>query len=405
MHQNLIETTVFLITLIALATGFIFLFSSKTSNLPMVKTFKESTTIRLITSGISVILAWISPWTSLKVMLFILAFILLISIFPIRKGKSSSLLTILIISFVILFIIPIFIAPILFMTNLGVRTSISNDNGIEINMPGIHIKVPQSSLSDDNISKKDNGIEINMPGLHINVPQSSLFDDNISKRETVLPDTFINIDNINNISIKIPTEAIELEFVENDNTLAYSSELIQKTEKDTIYLQPLFSTKNKTYVIKIGTQTAKELNIDCESIKITGNGNLKNIYINSTETKINANIQAENNMNINSVGFDLNGILKGKNLNLDTTGTNINGELNFYNMIINSTGANINIKSNFKNFNINSTSINGKIEILNSKSENANLKIDTLGGNLKIVNKNNSPVDIKTSGFINLIRE
>lgn len=70
MNQNLIETIVFLVAFVALVTGFIFLFSSKTSNLPIVKTFKESATIRVAASGVSILLAWISPWISLKVLLF-----------------------------------------------------------------------------------------------------------------------------------------------------------------------------------------------------------------------------------------------------------------------------------------------------------------------------------------------
>ncbi|SHE44814.1 hypothetical protein SAMN02745195_00390 [Thermoanaerobacter uzonensis DSM 18761] len=407
MNQNIIETIVFLVTFIALVTGFIFLFSSKTSNLPMVKTFKESTTIRVTTSVVSILLAWISPFVSLKVLLFIVSFILLISIFPFKIKKASSIIAIIVILFVILSISALLLAPFLFMTNLSIinsnTKSTDGTDGIEINLPGIHIKVPQNYLFEEKTSTKNNDIEINMPALHIKVPQESFFDNNISK-DKILPDSTVNIESISTINIKIPSQDVELELVENDNTLAYPSHLIQKTEKDIMHLQATFSGNN-TYVIQIGTQTLKKLNIDCNSLTIIGNGSLKNLNINSTKTKINANIQIENNININSTGFDLNGKLKGKNLNLNTTGSNIKGELDFDKIILDATGVNIDIKSKFNNFNINATSLNGTLEILNALDETGKFYIDTTGGSLKIINKNNAPIDIKNSGIINLIRE
>ncbi|MDK2814298.1 MAG: hypothetical protein PWP18_211 [Thermoanaerobacter sp.] len=375
MNQNLIETIVFLVAFVALVTGFIFLFSSKTSNLPIVKTFKESATIRVAASGVSILLAWISPWISLKVLLFILSFVLLISIFPIRKGLSSSLSIVLLVLFIMVITVPI-LGMGLFFTN--VKTKTIKDNGTKIDIPGIHINIPP-----------------------ITIPNSSNYD--LRPHENFLPDKSISVKDIDSISIKVSSE-IELELVEGD-TLSYPSRLIETGDNKVLHLEEFSPIKNSTYVIKLGTSLAKNLDIDCTSVKIIGSGNIKDIHINSVGTTINADIVSENNIYINTVGFDLNGKLKGKNLNLNTTGSNIKGELDFDKIILDATGVNIDIKSKFNNFNINATSLNGTLEILNTSDETGEFYIDATGGSLKIINKSKAPIDIKNLGIIKLIRE
>lgn len=375
MNQNLIETIVFLVAFVALVTGFIFLFSSKTSNLPIVKTFKESATIRVAASGVSILLAWISPWISLKVLLFILSFVLLISIFPIRKGLSSSLSIVLLVLFIMVITVPI-LGMGLFFTN--VKTKTIKDNGTKIDIPGIHINIPP-----------------------ITIPNSSNYD--LRPHENFLPDKSISVKDIDSISIKVSSE-IELELVEGD-TLSYPSRLIETGDNKVLHLEEFSPIKNSTYVIKLGTSLEKNLDIDCTSVKIIGSGNIKDIHINSVGTTINADIVSENNIYINTVGFDLNGKLKGKNLNLNTTGSNIKGELDFDKIILDATGVNIDIKSKFNNFNINATSLNGTLEILNTSDETGEFYIDATGGSLKIINKSKAPIDIKNLGIIKLIRE
>lgn len=374
MNQNLIETIVFLVAFVALVTGFIFLFSSKTSNLPIVKTFKESATIRVAASGVSILLAWISPWISLKVLLFILSFVLLISIFPIRKGLSSSLSIVLLVLFIMVITVPILGMGLFF----NVKTKTIKDNGTKIDIPGIHINIPP-----------------------ITIPNSSNYD--LRPHENFLPDKSISVKDIDSISIKVSSE-IELELVEGD-TLSYPSRLIETGDNKVLHLEEFSPIKNSTYVIKLGTSLAKNLDIDCTSVKIIGSGNIKDIHINSVGTTINADIVSENNIYINTVGFDLNGKLKGKNLNLNTTGSNIKGELDFDKIILDATGVNIDIKSKFNNFNINATSLNGTLEILNTPDETGEFYIDATGGSLKIINKSKAPIDIKNLGIIKLIRE
>lgn len=374
MNQNLIETIVFLVAFVALVTGFIFLFSSKTSNLPIVKTFKESATIRVAASGVSILLAWISPWISLKVLLFILSFVLLISIFPIRKGLSSSLSIVLLVLFIMVITVPILGMGLFF----NVKTKTIKDNGTKIDIPGIHINIPP-----------------------ITIPNSSNYD--LRPHENFLPDKSISVKDIDSISIKVSSE-IELELVEGD-TLSYPSRLIETGDNKVLHLEEFSPIKNSTYVIKLGTSLEKNLDIDCTSVKIIGSGNIKDIHINSVGTTINADIVSENNIYINTVGFDLNGKLKGKNLNLNTTGSNIKGELDFDKIILDATGVNIDIKSKFNNFNINATSLNGTLEILNTPDETGEFYIDATGGSLKIINKSKAPIDIKNSGIIKLIRE
>ncbi|EIV99149.1 hypothetical protein ThesiDRAFT1_0099 [Thermoanaerobacter siderophilus SR4] len=253
---------------------------------------------------------------------------------------------------------------------------------------------------------KDNGTKIDIPGIHINIPpitipNSSNYD--LRPHENFLPDKSISVKDIDSISIKVSSE-IELELVEGD-TLSYSSRLIETGDNKVLHLEEFSPIKNSTYVIKLGTSLEKNLDIDCTSVKIIGSGNIKDIHINSVGTTINADIVSENNIYINTVGFDLNGKLKGKNLNLNTTGSNIKGELDFDKIILDATGVNIDIKSKFNNFNINATSLNGTLEILNTSDETGEFYIDATGGSLKIINKSKAPIDIKNSGIIKLIRE
>ncbi|WP_434639728.1 hypothetical protein PQ743_10550 [Thermoanaerobacterium thermosaccharolyticum] len=88
MNDNLIETVVFLLSLFAIFVGIVVLFAGRTSNLPFIKKFRESKVLRTAVSVICVLLAWLFPWISVKTLLAVLAFILLISIFPIKKSVT-----------------------------------------------------------------------------------------------------------------------------------------------------------------------------------------------------------------------------------------------------------------------------------------------------------------------------
>jgi len=364
MNDNLIETVVFLLSLFAIFVGIVVLFAGRTSNLPFIKKFRESKVLRTAVSVICVLLAWLFPWISVKTLLAVLAFILLISIFPIKKSVTHVSIIIVVIFFGLTAL-----GLVGFYTYQGVSNGISRIvNNLPIN---VYNTAENHSLSIQN--------------------------------ERILPDKKMSIKGVDDVRITV-NEGIELIFT-NDDTLYIPSELEVKKDNQSLIISEPYPKQNVTYVIELGTNSPKTLDIKCAGVKITGSGNFKNFNLNSAGSLIDGNILSDSNIYINCAGLNLRGKLQGKVLNINSAGTNLNGELNFDKIVLNSTGLSVNTRSRFTDFNINATGLNGTIEILNSNDEDGELHIDSTGGSLTVVNKNKAPIDINTSGFIKITRE
>lgn len=359
MHQNLIETIAFLASFTLVVGGLAFLFSDKASNIPLLKTLKESSIAKIAASGAFALIAWFLPWISLKVLFLALAFVLLLSIFPLKK-TLSPLGTVILIFFLIIIALGLLAIPV------------STLPQININIPPIDISNSSGDVVINRLDKK------------------------------VLPDTEIPLEDVQNIQISTYS-GMELEFTKT-NTIEIPSDFVVKKEGENLILSEL-SQKNVTYVIKVGTLSPKNLKINCSGIKITGKADLKDFSLNCNGAKMNADITSEKETSIHCSGLNLTGKLRGENLNIDADGINMSGELYFDKISINSSGINIHTSAKFNDFKISSSGFNGIIEILNSSNERGNLLIDSDGGLARVINKNNAPVEIKTHGFIKLVKE
>jgi len=371
MKDNLIETVVFLLSLFVIFAGIVVLFAGRTSNLPFIKKFRESKVLRTAISVICVLLAWLFPWISVKILLAVLAFILLISIFPIKKSVTHISIVIVVIFFG--------------LTALGL------------------ILIPVGLYTYQGVEGVSNGISRIVSNLPINVYNTAENYPISIQGERIMPDKKISIKVVDNVRITVKG-GIELEFT-NDDTLYVPSELEVKKDNQSLTISEPYPKQNVTYVIELGTNSNKTLDIKCAGIKITGSGNLKNFNLNSAGSLIDGNILSDSNIYINCAGLNLRGKLQGKALNINSAGTNLNGELNFDKIVVNSTGLSVNARSRFTDFNINTTGLNGTIEILNSNDEDGEIHVGSTGGSLTVVNKNKAPININTSGFIKITRE
>jgi len=356
LTDNLIKSIAFYAALLIIAVGIILLFLSKYSNSSIARIIKESTSIKIIISVISGLIAWFLPWKPLKILFFSVAIVALFSIFLLKRKISHS-------KAILLGVLALF--AVAAIVSVPVFNYCTHYNVT----PEISFKFP-SDLSDS--------------------------------KNKVLPDSEMSLEGVNHITIDVNSN-IELELTNDGDTLHYPSELTVKGANGTLTISGPYS-KNDTYLIKMGTATLRSVNIDCQGIKIHGNGSFRDLSLDCTGVLINSQISSENDIRIDCTGIDISGTLEGKMLKIDGLGTNIVGELNFSKILLNSTGVNLSITSTFDRFEIDSTGLNGIIEVSNPRDQNAELHIDAAGGNLTVDSKNDAPVEIESTSLVKIIR-
>lgn len=358
-NENLIKSIVFFAAILLIFVGAVLLFFSKYSNSAVAKKIKESVTVKIMISMISGLIAWFLPWTSLKKVFFGIAIVALFSVFMVKR-KVSAFKAVLI-GVLILLAVGIVAAPI-----YNYCTSVIVDHS----------------------AKPEIGFD-----FHFGIPDG---------KNKILPNSEIPIERINHITINV-NSGIELELTDDD-VLYYPARLtVEETDGNLTISEPYRT--NDTYVIKMGTATLRSVAIDCNGIKIHGNGSFKDFSLDCTGALINSQISSENDIRIDCTGIDISGKLEGKTLDIDGLGTNITGELNFSKIQLNSTGMNLAIKSTFDRFEIDSNGLNGIIEVSNPQTQSAGLYIDATGGNLTVDSKNDAPVEIESTGFVKIQRK
>ncbi len=364
-NNNLIKSIVFYAAILLIISGTVILFFSKYSDSAISKKIKESVTIKVLISLISGLIAWFLPWTSSKILFLIVALVTLFSIFAMKRkiGTFKAVL----LGFLILFVVLVLVSLPLYSYSTNMITNIIEKNSVIF-------ETSHESLLGSNYGK------------------NKLF-----------PDKEISTENFDKITINV-NSGIELEFTDGD-ILHYPSRLTVDESGGEITISDPHPRVNNTYVIKMGTSKHKSVDIRCRGIKIHGNGDFKDFYLNCAGALINSEILSENSIRIDCAGLDINGSLEGKSLKIHSVGTDINGELFFSNIQINSTGTNIIVKSIFDSFDIKSTGLNGVIEVLNPQTQNAELLVQATGGALTIDSKNNALVEIESSGFVKIDRK
>jgi hypothetical protein len=360
-NTNFIKLIVFFAAILLIFIGAVLLFFSKYSDSATTKKIKECTTVKIILSIISGLIAWFMPWPSLKMLFSIIAITVLFSIFAVKRriGVTKAFL----IGFLILIVVLGIISVPLFsyVTNVFVKNSVDNE-------------------------------------FPLGFPFSSGHENN-----RILPDSEMQIEHIDHITIDVAS-GIELEFTDG-NILHYPSELSVKETDGSLTISYIDFNAIDTYVIKIGTAKARKLYTHCSGIKIRGKGNFKDFSLDCAGASINSDIISENDIQIDSSGLDINGSMKGKTLDIDCVGADIRGEMHFNDIQLRSTGTNIIIKTVFDRFDITSSGLNGVIEVLNPQAQNAELYVQATGGTITIDSKNKAPVEIESTGFVKINRK
>lgn len=368
-NQNILGLVSLLVVIFFIALGLFYLVSKDGSNIFQIKKFHTSQTMRLVLSLLSILFAWIFPWTALKILFVLSCILFLLSIFPIKKTSFGMVVAVALVTLVI------------------VGSIISQ----------LHY------YSSDKQDFKFSGLSKSISQIISDVITSSDFIE-VYHSITYSADQDMSIKNFDEIVITC-SGGIDLELIDDEDTIYFPSVLKTKVSGKTLKVFDRNTEFNTTYEIKLGTKSLRDVKVSCRGLKIRGNGKFKNLAINSTGSFIQGQIEATNDISIDCAGFDLRADLKGKTLKIDSSGTNINSQLIFDKIEIDSAGLNIRAKARFEDFDINAAGLSGSIDILNSENEKGVLNIEATGGIIKINNPYNAPVTTKTSGYVKLIRE
>uniref|UniRef100_A0A7C5V2M1 Adhesin domain-containing protein n=1 Tax=Caldicellulosiruptor owensensis TaxID=55205 RepID=A0A7C5V2M1_9FIRM len=358
LNQNILGIVSLLVVIFFLAFGFLYLISKNGSNSYGIKRIQDSQILRLVLSLIAILLAWVFPWISLKILFSLSSVLFLISLFPLKKSSFG------IIALVLLFIISIVIT-----------------GGIIIdNIPKNIGKIISDTTFWENFNFDSNQIIFST-------------------------DKKMEVDRFSKIFIDVPTK-VDIEFIEDDNTIYFPSKLKTRINDGKLVLFSEDKIKSNTvYQIKLGTESLRDVKISCAGLKINGTGKFKNLEVDSAGSYIKGNIEATEDIDIECSGLELSADFKGNSLTVNCAGANISSQFIVNKIKINSTGLNLKTKAKFKSFEINATGLNGAIDIVNSENEEGLLCVDATGGNLTIKNPNNASIYTQTSGFIKLTRE
>ncbi|ADQ40462.1 hypothetical protein Calkr_0948 [Caldicellulosiruptor acetigenus I77R1B] len=368
-NQNVLGLIGLLMVLFFIGLGLFYLISKDSSNIFQIKKFHTSQTVRLVLSLLSILFAWIFPWTALKILFVLSCILFLLSIFPIKKTSFGMVIAVALVTLVI------------------IGSIISQ----------LHY------YSSDKQDFKFSGLSKSISQIISDVITSSDFIE-VYRSITYSADQDMSIENFDEIVITC-SGGIDLELIDDEDTIYFPSVLKTKVSGKTLKVFNKNTESNTTYEIKLGTKSLRDVKVSCRGLKIRGNGKFKNLAINSTGSFIQGQIEATNDISIDCAGFDLRADLKGKTLKIDSSGTNINSQLIFDKIEIDSAGLNIRAKARFEDFDINAAGLSGSIDILNSENEKGVLNIEATGGIIKINNPYNAPVTTKTSGYVKLIRE
>jgi hypothetical protein len=368
-NQNVLGLIGLLVVIFFIVLGLFYLISKNSSNIFQIKKFHTSQTMRLFLSLLSILFAWIFPWTALKVLFVLSCILFLFSIFTIKKTSMGMIITIIL---VILIVVGSIISQLHYY--------FSDKQDFKFSSLSKSI----SQIISDVITSSD----------FIEVYHSI----------TYSADQDMSIKNFDEIVISC-SGGIDLELIDDEDTIYFPSVLKTKVSGKTLKVFDRNTEFDTTYEIRLGTKSSKNVKISCRGLKTRGDGKFKNLTVNSDGSFFQGQIEATDNISLDCAGLELRADFKGKHLKVNSSGANINSQLIFDKIEIDSTGLNIRVKARFEEFDINATGLNGSINILNSENEKGILNIEATGGIVKINNLYSAPVATITSGFVKLIRE
>lgn len=367
MHisQNILGVVGLLIVMFLIGFGFFYLISKGESDS---KRFYTSKAIRLMLSLLSILFAWIFPWTALKVLFVLSCILFLLSIFPIKKT-----------SFIVITLVIIISLSIITSISLKVSHYFEDKNSNFYRLPESISRIIFDMIDSGDFTKAYNSI-------------------------TYYADKNMSIDGFKEIEITC-SSGVDLEFTNDGDIIYFPSKLKAKVSGETLKIFDINAKPHTTYEIKLGTKFLRDVKLSCAGLKIKGEGNFKNLTIDSSGSFIRGQIKATNDISIDCLGLELKADLNGKTLKIGSSGADISSQMMCDKVEIDSAALNIRAKAKFKDFYISTTVLNGSIDILNGEQEKGVLNIEATGGVVKLDNLYNAPVTTKTSGYVKLVRE
>uniref|UniRef100_A0A832MP15 Adhesin domain-containing protein n=1 Tax=Pseudothermotoga hypogea TaxID=57487 RepID=A0A832MP15_9THEM len=193
------------------------------------------------------------------------------------------------------------------------------------------------------------------------------------------------------ISIKIDG-SLEVSLVEG-RSLEYPSELNVRNLQDRLEISGGVSSKK--YVLRIGTDVLKTLQLSATSISLKGEGSLEQLELRATAVNVSGNL-VSTQLLIDGTGVNMSGNFSGENLIVDGTGVNLNGRFSFTRTKIDGTGVNLKVElSNCESVIVDAVGVNGTIDVTGTLP--TVLVLNGTGGTVTVRNKIGNKLQLQSS--------
>ncbi|MEJ5229484.1 MAG: hypothetical protein WHT65_05740 [Pseudothermotoga sp.] len=192
---------------------------------------------------------------------------------------------------------------------------------------------------------------------------------------------------------------VDIHFVEG-NQIRLPEELSLSSYNDQLRISGGFPKRR--YVIEIGTQGLRELNIDGTAISLRGNCEIELLNIDGTAINLKGNMLVKR-LFLDGTGVNMSGDFQGESLYTTGTGINLKGKISFETVRIDGTGISFDLTLvNCRTLTVDGTGVSGKI--VNAGSEKLFLRASGTGGKITLINQSNADISIESSG-IKIVRE
>jgi hypothetical protein len=194
------------------------------------------------------------------------------------------------------------------------------------------------------------------------------------------------------ISISIDG-SLEVSLVEG-RSIEYPSELKVRNLQDRLEISGGVSSKK--YILRIGTDGLKTLQLSATSISLKGEGSLEELELRATGVNVSGNL-VSTRLFVDGTGVNMSGNFSGENLIVDGTGVNLNGKFSFVRTKIDGTGANLKIElNNCESVFVDAVGINGTIDVTGTSPTKRVL--NGAGGTVTVRNEIGNKLQLQSSG-------
>jgi hypothetical protein len=194
------------------------------------------------------------------------------------------------------------------------------------------------------------------------------------------------------ISISIDG-SLEVSLVEG-RSIEYPSELKVRNLQDRLEISGGVSSKK--YILRIGTDGLKTLQLSATSISLKGEGSLEELELRATGVNVSGNL-VSTRLFVDGTGVNMSGNLSGENLIVDGTGVNLNGKFSFARTKIDGTGVNLKIElNNCESVFVDAVGINGTIDVTGTSP--TKLVLNGAGGTVTVRNEIGNKLQLQSSG-------